>query len=244
MQSALSLLRRARTAHAMTVPKITQLHPGTPVNIVLKADQRTGKLTSGRVADILTKGDHPRGIKVRLGDGRVGRVQSLGEGGPVTVPRQQADVEVASVGELAFARGEDEGYLCAGGDGVRGWKGRGGTTRGWKMQDDVRNDPVPVEERSLDEYMKIPSRNKGKKKRKGEGLAMATATVHKPGVNGYGSGAGGEEEALEIGQGEGGKTTQEQLEGEFPGLDSALVAAIVADHEGLDGARGVLRGLC
>ncbi|MDP2951380.1 MAG: YwbE family protein [bacterium] len=52
---------------------------GLEVEIVLKQDQRTGKLTSGRVADILTSSSfHPRGIKVRLIDGQVGRVQKIG----------------------------------------------------------------------------------------------------------------------------------------------------------------------
>lgn len=52
--------------------------PGTLVDIVLKADQRTGKLTSGTVKDILTKSSfHPHGIKVRLTDGQVGRVQLI-----------------------------------------------------------------------------------------------------------------------------------------------------------------------
>ncbi|MFJ5761301.1 YwbE family protein [Neobacillus sp. NPDC093182] len=51
---------------------------GTQVKIVLKADQRTGKLTSGVVKDILTNSSfHPHGIKVRLMDGQVGRVQEI-----------------------------------------------------------------------------------------------------------------------------------------------------------------------
>jgi uncharacterized repeat protein (TIGR03833 family) len=51
---------------------------GTEVKIVLKADQRTGKLTSGIVKDILTNSSsHPHGIKVRLMDGQVGRVQEI-----------------------------------------------------------------------------------------------------------------------------------------------------------------------
>ena len=56
---------------------MTQLYNGAFVNIILKADQSTGKLTKGQIADFLTRGDHPRGIKVRLADGRIGRVQSL-----------------------------------------------------------------------------------------------------------------------------------------------------------------------
>ncbi|MFA6097831.1 MAG: YwbE family protein [Candidatus Paceibacterota bacterium] len=51
---------------------------GSRVEVVLKADQRTGKFTSGIVAEILTNSDfHPHGIKVRLEDGQVGRVQNI-----------------------------------------------------------------------------------------------------------------------------------------------------------------------
>ena len=51
---------------------------GLKVNIVLKEDQRSGKLTSGIVKDILTNSPtHPHGIKVRLQSGEVGRVQEI-----------------------------------------------------------------------------------------------------------------------------------------------------------------------
>jgi uncharacterized repeat protein (TIGR03833 family) len=51
---------------------------GIEVSIVLKQDQRTGKLTRGVVKEILTKSAfHPHGIKVRLADGQVGRVQKI-----------------------------------------------------------------------------------------------------------------------------------------------------------------------
>lgn len=52
--------------------------PGCEVNIVLKADQRSGRLTRGTVKDILTRSSHhPHGIKVRLADGQVGRVKEI-----------------------------------------------------------------------------------------------------------------------------------------------------------------------
>lgn len=52
--------------------------PGIKVQIVQKQDQRTGKLTSGIVKDILTNSpSHPHGIKVRLTDGTVGRVKEI-----------------------------------------------------------------------------------------------------------------------------------------------------------------------
>jgi conserved hypothetical protein len=51
------------------------IYPGQEVAIILKKDQRTGKLTYGVVKDILTSAAyHSRGIKVRLEDGQVGRV--------------------------------------------------------------------------------------------------------------------------------------------------------------------------
>ncbi len=51
---------------------------GLQVSIVLKQDQRTGKLTKGIVKDILTKSPtHPHGIKVRLENGAVGRVKRV-----------------------------------------------------------------------------------------------------------------------------------------------------------------------
>jgi uncharacterized repeat protein (TIGR03833 family) len=52
--------------------------PGFRVRIVLKKDQRSGKLTEGIVKDILTKSPtHPHGIKVRLESGEVGRVKEV-----------------------------------------------------------------------------------------------------------------------------------------------------------------------
>ncbi|OWP01704.1 hypothetical protein B2J93_2417 [Marssonina coronariae] len=59
------------------VPSVSQVIPGAPVSIVLKVDQPTGHQVQGIVAELLTRGNHPRGIKVRLQDGRVGRVQKI-----------------------------------------------------------------------------------------------------------------------------------------------------------------------
>ncbi|MEM9493180.1 MAG: YwbE family protein [Myxococcota bacterium] len=55
-----------------------RIKPGLRVHIVLKQDQRTGKLTEGVVKDILTRSPtHPHGIKVRLQSGLVGRVKHI-----------------------------------------------------------------------------------------------------------------------------------------------------------------------
>ncbi|MCG3686644.1 YwbE family protein [Aliarcobacter butzleri] len=62
----------------MKPKKRINIKAGLKVNIVLKQDQRTGKLTSGIVKNILTNSPtHPHGIKVRLQDGQVGRVQEI-----------------------------------------------------------------------------------------------------------------------------------------------------------------------
>lgn len=56
----------------------SNIRPGLAVDIVLKQDQPTGKLTRGIVKDILTKSpQHPHGIKVRLTNGQVGRVKTI-----------------------------------------------------------------------------------------------------------------------------------------------------------------------
>lgn len=67
----------------MTLPPPSPLRradikPGLHVRIVQKQDQLTGKLTEGIVKDILTSSSsHPHGIKVRLQNGLVGRVQEI-----------------------------------------------------------------------------------------------------------------------------------------------------------------------
>ena len=56
----------------------SDIRPGKRVEIILKKDQRTGKRTGGVVKDILTSSSfHSRGIKVRLEDGQIGRVQEI-----------------------------------------------------------------------------------------------------------------------------------------------------------------------
>ncbi len=62
----------------MNVQHRKNIHPGLRVEIILKQDQRTGKRTVGVVKDILTSSAyHSRGIKVRLEDGQIGRVQAI-----------------------------------------------------------------------------------------------------------------------------------------------------------------------
>ena len=55
-----------------------EIHTGLVVEVVLKRDQGSGKRTRGVVQEILTRSpSHPHGIKVRLTNGEVGRVQAI-----------------------------------------------------------------------------------------------------------------------------------------------------------------------
>jgi uncharacterized repeat protein (TIGR03833 family) len=66
-----------RNPPSAPVPLSSQVNPGAGVSIVLKVDQPTGRQVQGIIDEVLGRGNHPRGIKVRLVDGRVGRVQAI-----------------------------------------------------------------------------------------------------------------------------------------------------------------------
>jgi len=206
MEKVLQLLR------TMGVPKLTQLRAGVGVNIVLKADQRTGKLTTGQISEILTRGDHPRGIKIRLSDGQVGRVQSLSNasaGAVLGTPNLQAPAVTAP---LATSQSEQEnndfGFSREGRYGYAAGKGR---RADYKFQGDYRDEPSPATMHSLEDYIK-PSR----KPKPAQSSFTASTEAN---------------------------AAQAQLENEFTKLDSALVAAILADHASMTEARRVLQAL-
>ncbi|MCJ1450946.1 hypothetical protein MMC28_001280 [Mycoblastus sanguinarius] len=187
----------------MAVPRMSQLRPGIRVNMVLKADQQSGKLTTGQISEILTRGDHPRGIKVRLSNGQVGRVQSLSAS-------QQDSASFTSTAQtvLRHAGGfaTDNTYNESRPRGGRRGHGR------LAPQDDYREDPTPYESRSLADYIQFPPL---------------------PGRNASTSDTATTDEL----------SLQTQLENEFPKLDSALIAAILADYPDAVEARPVLTSL-
>ena len=82
----------------MTGKNRRDIKPGIEVDIVMKKDQRSAKLTRGIVKDILTRSaDHPHGIKVRLTGGQVGRVKKIlpGPGSAATIRQcSQQDYEM------------------------------------------------------------------------------------------------------------------------------------------------------
>ncbi|OSS53659.1 hypothetical protein B5807_01255 [Epicoccum nigrum] len=111
---------RPRPAY-ISVPPIRAIHPGGGVSIVLKEDQQSGHQVKGIVAELLTRGDHPRGVKVRLRDGRVGRVQGL--------------VSEAEGIQGEGIAGGPEANLGRNGEGAAGGRRRGG-----RIERDIRQD--------------------------------------------------------------------------------------------------------
>ncbi|KAL2040412.1 hypothetical protein N7G274_006855 [Stereocaulon virgatum] len=179
----------------MAVPKMSQLRLGIGVNIVLKADQRSGKLTTGQILQILTRGNHPRGIKVRLSNGLVGRVQSLSAPSEQQAATQSTTHSQNSsnkfCGQTSHARGRPD--------------------RKYALKEDHRNSPTPHESASLADYIRAPS----------------SSQLRHP-------------SSRDIPVKD---TTQATMEKDFPHLDSALIAAVLADHEGAEEARAVLSSL-
>ena len=161
-----------------TVPKVSEVIPGAHVSIVLKVDQPTGREVQGTVRDVLTRGDHHRGIKVRLTDGRIGRVQRMmseSAGSIITSP----DVSTAGSSEST----PDGSTRSRGGPSA----GRGQLPR----YRDVRLDEpldAPAEQIDLAAYI-VPSKRKGKGKKGPKAGQAADATDGNNNPVGNGSGA-------------------------------------------------------
>lgn len=151
------------------VPSTREVVVGAPVSIVLKVDQPTGLEVQGIVAELLTNGNHPRGIKVRLQDGRVGRVQRM------------ASMEAAttsSAGLTGLGRNGEVGPVTA------------EVNNGIQITQRASANPVPVQytdfrydggeapdrpELSLTDY--IVTKPKGKKgKKKGQAIQVSERT--------------------------------------------------------------------
>lgn len=136
-----------------SVPNIQQVVPGAPVSIVLKVDQPTGNEVQGIVAELLTRGDHPRGIKVRLQDGRVGRVQRM---------VNEETARAGSAGLSGLGRNGEVGMESDGG--VKITPGPVGDFSGRRYRDfriDESDEP-PSEGLSLADYVVAKARGKGR----------------------------------------------------------------------------------
>ncbi|KAH7407987.1 hypothetical protein BKA64DRAFT_436439 [Cadophora sp. MPI-SDFR-AT-0126] len=144
-----------------SVPTIQQVIPGSSVSIVLKIDQPTGRQVQGTVAELLTRGDHPRGIKVRLQDGRVGRVQRMAS---------EEEARVGSEGLSGLGRnGEADGDAGDGsgrmgiGSGMKGEQVGGFTGRKYGDYRLDAPDEPPASELSLEDYIVTKGNRKNRR---------------------------------------------------------------------------------
>ncbi|KAK7752022.1 hypothetical protein SLS62_005984 [Diatrype stigma] len=147
-----------------TVPRTTEVIPGASVSIVLKADQGTGRQVQGTVRDVLTRGDHHRGIKVRLTDGRIGRVQGLApssRGSDATAAYSDGSSNSPAQGELAAST-----TLVSGPAPER--RGQHPRYRDVRLDDDLA---LPPEQIDLGAYI-VPPKRKGKGKKKANAAAQ------------------------------------------------------------------------
>ncbi|KAI2620730.1 hypothetical protein GGS26DRAFT_306984 [Hypomontagnella submonticulosa] len=144
-----------------SVPTTNEVIPGAFVNIVLKADQRTGREVSGTVRDVLTKGNHPRGIKVRLADGRIGRVQSIASS--LSSASSSGPSNAALAGSPTPPTGETTDPLNRATPHAHGRRSR--------YRDARHEEPLEAapEQADLSAYI-VPAKRQGKKKKNQQGI--------------------------------------------------------------------------
>jgi uncharacterized repeat protein (TIGR03833 family) len=151
------------------VPTIQQVVVGAPVSIVLKVDQPTGREVQGFVGELLTRGNHPRGIKVRLQDGRVGRVQNMAT---------EEAAKAGSEGLTGLGRNGETDGVRNGGEGTLSAAGRASSgVRYGDFRVDVADQP-PREELSLADY--VVTKPKGKHQLKKKALASSSGEDANP----------------------------------------------------------------
>ncbi|KAK3302858.1 uncharacterized protein B0T15DRAFT_401570 [Chaetomium strumarium] len=157
------------------IPTTKEVVPGAAVNIVLKADQPTGRTVQGVVGQLLTRGNHPRGIKVRLTDGRVGRVQSMAGAAVPSTAQIQSEGSAVMPAETTAA-----------GPTYGGRRRR----RGGHSLDGDEEQPSSTRAVGLDAYIK-PAKQRGGARNAG---SAARSVTREAGMEGRMIGASAEEE--------------------------------------------------
>ncbi|CCG82896.1 protein of unknown function [Taphrina deformans PYCC 5710] len=201
------------------VPSHASIHRGSLVSIVLKADQGTGRQVTGQVSDLLTRGNHPRGVKVRLLDGRVGRVQSL------VMPSDAFNT-------TGQGQGQGRGYSSGGGGGGGYGQVPAPYTGGY--------DPRPPQQDSSSWSAQTQTGYGGQDGFRGHGnegerfIDPSERSEQVEYLQSY-------EDARPPTQEERDRAT---LQRDFPSLDGSLVAAIYTDNEGnLSACRELLQAI-
>jgi uncharacterized repeat protein (TIGR03833 family) len=203
----------------MPVTQFSQIKPGHVVSIVLKADQRTGKQVQGTVSQLLTRHNHPRGIKVKLTDGRVGRVQQI-------LPSTQTPVRsTRTMSSNPWANADSQGnpYTSPTSD-----RNQGGANQSY-YQSNTQQQPQQqgtYQQQQQGTYQQRPAQqapSQGIQRSDTEQLLAqqgdrAEQVEH---MQQYEANAGQTED----------DRIQAQLQKEFPNIDSSLIAAIYGERK-------------
>ena len=211
------------------VPPSSALYKGIAVNVVLKAHQKSGKLTFGHIQDVLTRGNHPRGVKVRLQDGQIGRVQSLAESDSRSAVHGSIPIEASTNGPPTVDPMPQSPLTVDPGNYAKrsGYEAFGVQRRTFAALDEQESQSLPAETRSLEDYVVV----KKPRRRKERGAGAETSDF----------------EMLDASDVDGAchdtRDPQTLLQSEFPGIDSALIAAILSDGVSIEDAQKILRGI-
>jgi uncharacterized repeat protein (TIGR03833 family) len=215
----------------MSIPSYSQISRGMEVSIILKEDQPTGRQVQGIVEDVLTQHDHPRGVKVLLMDGRVGRVQEvLNSGYTSATPfsSQQHDAAVPDPqnwqAHTSYPSGLTSSHTQH--DAVpdpQSWQAPTSFPSGYvsahaAQQQAPYTDPRPTTIAAFDDSPNVPPEERSEQME-----YLQSYENSKPPTED--------------------DTNQATLQREFPNIDSSLIAAIYGDSKSLGATREMLQEL-
>jgi uncharacterized repeat protein (TIGR03833 family) len=215
----------------MSVPSYSQISRGTEVSIILKEDQPTGRQVQGIVEDVLTQHDHPRGVKVLLMDGRVGRVQEvLNSGYTSAAPfySQQHNTAVPDPqnwqAHTSYPSGDTPSHTqhSAAPD-PQSWQAHTSFPSGYvsahaAQQQPPHTDSRPTTVGAFDDSLNVPPEERSEQME-----YLQSYENSKPATED--------------------DTNQATLQREFPNIDSSLIAAIYSDSKSLGATREMLQEL-
>ncbi|PKS09322.1 hypothetical protein jhhlp_003936 [Lomentospora prolificans] len=165
---------------ARRVPTTAEVIAGARVNIVLKQDQSTGRTVAGTVRDVLTRGNHPRGIKVRLADGRVGRVQTMARGSGSNENANELPGNIAQ-NAGSISAGDAQGIL---GDALGPADGAGSRPRQRGRRHDDGDQPPPQQETTLAAYMRPAKQNRRRRQESTQATEQELEEIERPATDG------------------------------------------------------------
>ena len=195
------------------------------VSVILKEDQPTGRQVQGIVEDVLTQHDHPRGVKVLLMDGRVGRVQEVLNSGYTSATPfypQQHDTAVPDPQSYPSGHTSLHTQHSAVPD-PQSWQAHTTFPTGYVSAHAAQQQPPYTDSRpttigAFDDSPNVPPEERSEQME-----YLQSYENSKPATED--------------------DTNQATLQREFPNIDSSLIAAIYGDSKSLSATREMLQEL-